>query len=317
VYGVGALLVIFLLRPFTQNLLVLFVFGVLVTSVLEYITGFLLEKLFHTTWWDYSKRKFNIKGRVCLRNSLLFGILSVLLLHFINPFVEKLEAWIPEWALPAIAFVFLFYFITDSVITVRSILAMNGKLDELEKAANMDPELPLPVETYRELCILDDRGFGLPEDVPELEEEFSPGYHKGEVTQAFDTLRFPLPGVYRYEWNEDGRGGGGCIWWDEESDSPLWRVSGYRSKNVKAAWNADLTDFSDVETREEPGFSAHWGWKELEQRTDPEKPMYQVLGEVAAGPTLFVFTVTFSLPEERENIYARIRRIEAVEREEA
>ena len=100
------------------------------------------------------------------------------------------------------------------------------------------------------------------------------------------------------EWNEDGRGGGGCIWWDEESDSPLWRVSGYRSKNVKAAWNADLTDFSDVETREEPGFSAHWGWKELEQRTDPEKLMYQVLGEVAAGPTLFVFTVTFSLPEE-------------------
>ena len=132
-YVGGALLVIFLLRPFTQNLLVLFVFGVLVTSVLEYITGFLLEKLFHTTWWDYSKRKFNIKGRVCLRNSLLFGILSVLLLHFINPFVEKLEAWIPEWALPAIAFVFLFYFITDSVITVRSILAMNGKLDELEK----------------------------------------------------------------------------------------------------------------------------------------------------------------------------------------
>lgn len=70
----------------------------------------------------------------------------------------------------------------------------------------MDPELPLPVESYRELCILDDRGFGLPEDIPELEEEFAPGYHKGEVTQSFDTLRFPLPGVYRYEWNEDGRG---------------------------------------------------------------------------------------------------------------
>lgn len=43
----------------------------------------------------------------------------------------------------------------------------------------MDPELPLPVESYRELCILDDRGFGLPEDIPELEEEFAPGYHKG------------------------------------------------------------------------------------------------------------------------------------------
>lgn len=133
VYGVGALLVIFLLRPFTQNIVVLFVFGVVITSVLEYITGFLLEKLFHTTWWDYSKRKFNIKGRVCLRNSLLFGVLSVLLMHFINPFVERLENWIPQWMLPIAAFLFLFYFITDGVITVRSILTMNGKLDELEK----------------------------------------------------------------------------------------------------------------------------------------------------------------------------------------
>lgn len=133
IYGVGALLVIFLLRPFTKNIIILFIFGVLVTSVVEYITSVLLEKLFHTTWWDYSKRKFNIKGRVCLKNSLLFGVLSVLLLHFINPFIERLEGWIPESLLPVIAFVFLFYFITDSVMTVRSILAMNGKLDELEK----------------------------------------------------------------------------------------------------------------------------------------------------------------------------------------
>lgn len=133
IYGVGALLVIFLLRPFMKNITILFIFGVLVTSVVEYITSVLLEKLFHTTWWDYSKRRFNINGRVCLRNSLLFGVLSVLLMHFINPFIEMLEGWIPEPLLPAIAFVFLFYFITDSVITVRSILAMNGKLDELEK----------------------------------------------------------------------------------------------------------------------------------------------------------------------------------------
>ena len=191
-----------------------------------------------------------------------------------------------------------------------------GLIDMPEKTVDEVASIMLTRDGVHALTRLLIQSFGLPEDIPELEEEFAPGYHKGEVTQSFDTLRFPLPGVYRYEWNEDGRGGGGCIWWDEESDSPLWRVSGYRSKNVKAAWNADLAGFSDVETREEPGFSAHWGWKELEQRTDPEKPVYQVLGEVVAGPTLFVFTVTFSLPEEREDIYARIRRIEAVEREE-
>ena len=69
-------------------------------------------------------------------------------------------------------------------------------LDELEKSAQMDPELPLPVESYRELCILDDRGFGLPEDIPELEEEFAPATTRGG-DPVLDTLRFPLPGVYR------------------------------------------------------------------------------------------------------------------------
>ena len=135
VYGVGALLVIFLLRPFTQNLLVLFC----VWRTRDQRPG-IYHRLF--CWKNYFiplggtivNESFNIKGRVCLRNSLLFGVLSVLLLHFINPFVEKLEAWIPEWHCRPSPFVFsLFIFITDSVITVRSILAMNGKLDELEK----------------------------------------------------------------------------------------------------------------------------------------------------------------------------------------
>lgn len=49
----------------------------LVTSIIEYITGYLLEKLFATKWWDYSTYRFNIHGRVCLRNSLMFGVLSV------------------------------------------------------------------------------------------------------------------------------------------------------------------------------------------------------------------------------------------------
>ena len=77
IYGFGAIFVITLLQPFKENILMLFLMGVVITSTLEYITSYLLEVIFHMKWWDYSKRKFNINGRVCAWNSSLFGILSV------------------------------------------------------------------------------------------------------------------------------------------------------------------------------------------------------------------------------------------------
>ena len=90
VYGFGAVIVVKLLTPFENNLVLLFLTGMAATSVLEYITGFLLETLFHTKWWDYSGRKCNIHGRVCLRNSLLFGGLSVIAMKLVNPVVAGL-----------------------------------------------------------------------------------------------------------------------------------------------------------------------------------------------------------------------------------
>ena len=132
VYGFGALIVIFLLSPYENSLLALFLCGTLATSTLEYITGFLLEKCFHTKWWDYSKRPFNIHGRVCLRNSLLFGVLSVLVMKLIHPPIAKLIAGIPHWLMPILAYSLLFYFAVDSIIAVRTILALNGRLKQLQ-----------------------------------------------------------------------------------------------------------------------------------------------------------------------------------------
>ena len=90
VYGFGAVIVFQALRPLGSNIFLTFFGGLLLTSTLEYITSFLLEKLFHLSWWDYSKRKFNLHGRVCLRNSLLFGILCVFAVHVIDPWVSGL-----------------------------------------------------------------------------------------------------------------------------------------------------------------------------------------------------------------------------------
>ena len=183
-------------------------------------------------------------------------------------------------------------------------------LNFLEMAARGNPNLPLPVEAYRELCIMDGRDFKIPEDAPDMEEEFEPGFHKGELLQSYETLWIPLPGVYRYEWDDNGKGNAGCIWLDEDGGGPIRRVSGYRSQEGQAEWNADMSQLKDVETMELQGGKARWGWKEIPNKAEPDEPLRQLLGEVAAGDTLYVLTVTFSDDEEQEEIYDRLHRMQ-------
>lgn len=133
VYGFGAMAVLFFLRPVRENLLVLYLSGVLVTSVIEYITGFLLEKLFATKWWDYSTYRFNIHGRVCLRNSLMFGVLSVIAARVIDPVVQGMIASLPDWLCIAFTAAFAVILTADCTVTVRTILELNGTLKQIQQ----------------------------------------------------------------------------------------------------------------------------------------------------------------------------------------
>ncbi len=133
VYGFGAVLVILLLQSTEKNLVALFLSGMMVTTVLEYLTSVLLEKLFHMKWWDYSRYKFQINGRVCLLNSLMFGGLSVILMRVLHPWISGLIARIPTSLLPWISLGILAVFAVDTVVTVRSILILKGKMQEIQK----------------------------------------------------------------------------------------------------------------------------------------------------------------------------------------
>lgn len=90
IYGCGAMLILFLLKPFEHSMLLIFLAGIVLTSALEYITSYLMEKLFHTKWWDYSSRPYNLHGRICLLNSLLFGIMGILVYYIAHPLVISL-----------------------------------------------------------------------------------------------------------------------------------------------------------------------------------------------------------------------------------
>ena len=94
IYGTGALLFVLINHFFDGNLAVLFLLGGLVACILEYLTSWVMELIFHARWWDYSDKKFNINGRVCLTGFVIFG-LGAVAVHFVHPhlltFVDKFE----------------------------------------------------------------------------------------------------------------------------------------------------------------------------------------------------------------------------------
>lgn len=90
IYGTGSVLMVLMLNKYKGDYLALFVLGATVCSILEYLTSYIMEKLFKARWWDYSNDKFNINGRICLRNAVAFGVLGTVLVEFVNPFIQSL-----------------------------------------------------------------------------------------------------------------------------------------------------------------------------------------------------------------------------------
>ena len=117
IYGYGMLLIVFLLKNYTDIPLVLFILAMVICMVLEYLTSYFMELIFKARWWDYSNKKFNINGRVCLRNSLCFGLLAILLVYFINPFILDILNEINPIVINILTFILLVIFILDNVIS--------------------------------------------------------------------------------------------------------------------------------------------------------------------------------------------------------
>ena len=131
IYGVGALFVIWLLKPVEASLPLIFLGGLVITSTLEYFTGWLLEVFFSTRWWDYRNQKFNIAGRVCLRNSILFGVLSVALMKGLYPLTVYIVGLLPDIWVKLSSAALLTAFIVDGAFTVSNLVNLNGRLKKL------------------------------------------------------------------------------------------------------------------------------------------------------------------------------------------
>lgn len=122
IYGVGGILILSLPQIILKSWILLFFSSMILCTIVEYFASWILEKIFHMKWWDYSKYRFNIHGRVCLLNSLLFGVLSVLIVYFVEPFILKFWQDFSLYWQGFFASALLIILILDLIVTVKELV---------------------------------------------------------------------------------------------------------------------------------------------------------------------------------------------------
>lgn len=128
IYGVGCLLLVLLLDKFKDSVLLLFFMSIIVCSILEYSTSYIMEKLFKARWWDYSEYKFNLNGRICAATMIPFGVLGVLVVYFLNPFFNGFIDFNT-----VLYFIIIFLFLIDFFVSFGIIENMRGTITSIAK----------------------------------------------------------------------------------------------------------------------------------------------------------------------------------------
>ena len=132
-YGLGGLLITSVLSSFESNILLVYIVGVIVSSFTEYFVSLVLEVIFDARWWDYSFKKFNLNGRICLENSLLFGVLAVVVYYLYIPFRVYLVSICNPLLLRIIVYSIFLVISIDGLITILEAIEVKYRLDVIDK----------------------------------------------------------------------------------------------------------------------------------------------------------------------------------------
>lgn len=132
-YGSGAIMMLLVSRPFYDHVLLVFLAGCVGATLLEYVTGVVMESLFKVRYWDYSNKKFNFQGHICLGSTLAWGVLTVFVTRFLHRYVEKFVLGIPETLLTVITVVLTVFIVSDFALSFKTALDIKDLLAKVEK----------------------------------------------------------------------------------------------------------------------------------------------------------------------------------------
>jgi uncharacterized membrane protein len=148
IYGIGAIIMFLFLEGFENKPILLFCIAIIILTAWEYIVGVLLEIIFHTKYWDYSNHKFNFRGRICLTNSICWGILGVLFVEYIHPYIQSVITKVDSNILNYTVSIFFIVFLVD---TITSIIHVKNIKSTLEKIENINKEIKEKLKEIRAL----------------------------------------------------------------------------------------------------------------------------------------------------------------------
>ncbi|WP_124100812.1 putative ABC transporter permease [Ruminococcus sp. Marseille-P6503] len=191
IYGFGAVIILLICLPVRENPVLVYIFGLVETTALEYFTGWLMESLLKMKYWDYSQRKCNLKGRICLRSSLFWGFLSLLLMYVIHKPVEEAVLSMSRALMTAVLSAVTAVFVCDLIYAVRTALDVNkllAKITDIKaELAKSREELSARFEESERAAAISEKIEKLKADMQRLTERI--GFFKKDFILAHPTAR--------------------------------------------------------------------------------------------------------------------------------
>lgn len=126
IYGYGGILMVLLLNKHIDSPLTLFILAIVLCLILEYMTSYFMELIFKARWWDYSDKKFNINGRVCLEYAVLFGIGGLIIMYVVHPFILGIVSKLSLKLLLVIGIALFVLFLIDNIVSFTVMFQING-----------------------------------------------------------------------------------------------------------------------------------------------------------------------------------------------
>ena len=136
IYGFGILIIAIILKPISGSILVTFIGSLIVTTLIEYFSGFILEKIFNQKWWDYSDIPFNLNGYVCLKFSLIWAVGCTFVIKLVFPAIDLLIRVMPHLIGEIIFFSVIALMLADFAATIFAIIGIRKKLRLLQNIAD-------------------------------------------------------------------------------------------------------------------------------------------------------------------------------------
>ncbi|MCR5404570.1 MAG: putative ABC transporter permease [Butyrivibrio sp.] len=133
-YGCGGIMMLIASKPFYDNVLLVFIAGCIGATALEYITGVVMEKLFGVRYWDYSHKKFNFQGQICLESTIVWGVCTVVFTHYMQIPIEMIIMSIPYNIMTVVVVIETIIFSADFAIAFRTALDIRDVLMYMERA---------------------------------------------------------------------------------------------------------------------------------------------------------------------------------------